>query len=189
MSRFLDITGQRFGKLQVLEFSHIDKRNAMWRCRCDCGTLTIARGTSLRYGTTKSCGCGSKEMLEMRTTHGMSGTKEYWQHYNRVRRERKAKLDFQWLIEMQLALQDLQKECVLCGSKELLHIDHVQPLSKGYSLSPGNAVMLCRSCNLIKGSKMLHELLIENQSKLVRAAEEFRLFWQKNKSSYTLSPF
>lgn len=29
----------------------------MYRCLCDCGEETIVRGTLLRNGQTKSCGC------------------------------------------------------------------------------------------------------------------------------------
>lgn len=55
---FIDIAGQRFGKLVVLE--NVPPRNcrAYWRCRCDCGQLIEIDGKSLRTGNTKTCGCG-----------------------------------------------------------------------------------------------------------------------------------
>lgn len=56
---FIDITGQRFGKLVALAPS--DKRDAsrqrLWLCRCDCGEEAIAAGAGLRYGKRVSCGC------------------------------------------------------------------------------------------------------------------------------------
>lgn len=58
MGRIKDITGQRFGKLVVLEDS--GKRqgsSVMWKCRCDCGNITYATGSTLKKGNTKSCGC------------------------------------------------------------------------------------------------------------------------------------
>lgn len=56
---FKDLTSQRFGKLVVIgESDKRDKSNCvMWKCRCDCGNEIVTRGTSLRKGTTKSCGC------------------------------------------------------------------------------------------------------------------------------------
>lgn len=56
--RFVDLTGQRFGKLTVIGFHSMDKRNhALWNCVCDCGNNFIARSYGLRNGDIKSCGC------------------------------------------------------------------------------------------------------------------------------------
>ena len=59
MFKVIDLTGQRFGKLTVLEKSTLNNghTNANWRCRCDCGNEKIARAASLRSGATRSCGC------------------------------------------------------------------------------------------------------------------------------------
>ena len=71
---FKDITGQRFGRLIVIErdynypFEHnlARKTNAYWKCKCDCGNIITVRGTNLRNGKTKSCGCLSKEKAAQR---------------------------------------------------------------------------------------------------------------------------
>ena len=70
MSAFIDIMGCRYGRLTVLEISHRNKR-AFWRCRCDCGELTIVSSLHLRTGHTTSCGC-----LKTRTIHGHSRNKK-----------------------------------------------------------------------------------------------------------------
>jgi hypothetical protein len=59
----IDITGQKFGKLTVIEKlpSRPGVKASIWRCRCDCGKETIAQGTSLRQGYKKSCGCLMKK--------------------------------------------------------------------------------------------------------------------------------
>lgn len=58
MSKLIDITGQRFGRLVVLnDAGRTDQGKAKWRCRCDCGAEIITRGSSLRNGATRSCGC------------------------------------------------------------------------------------------------------------------------------------
>lgn len=53
------LVGQRFGKLVVLvDDGTRDKRQRiMYKCQCDCGTITYAAATDLRIGTKKSCGC------------------------------------------------------------------------------------------------------------------------------------
>ena len=56
MSKRLDITGQRFGRLTALRFSHIQsEKYAMWLVRCDCGNERVVRGTSLTSGNTTQC--------------------------------------------------------------------------------------------------------------------------------------
>lgn len=60
-----DITGQRFGRLTVIQrtFDHnIKTRNAIWLCKCDCGKITSVVGTCLRSGDSRSCGCFAVEI-------------------------------------------------------------------------------------------------------------------------------
>ncbi len=53
----LDLTGQRFGRLTVLEQAENVNGRTAWRCRCDCGRGTIAKSCHLRNGHVRSCGC------------------------------------------------------------------------------------------------------------------------------------
>lgn len=60
-----DIRGETFGRLTVESFSHIpnDKgKNAVWNCKCECGTSCKVSSSPLRAGNTKSCGCWQKEL-------------------------------------------------------------------------------------------------------------------------------
>ena len=52
-----DLTGQRFGKLLVLNKSDKSNRRIYWECLCDCGKKIIVKGDHLRQGHQKSCGC------------------------------------------------------------------------------------------------------------------------------------
>ena len=58
MGKPLDLIGKRFGYLTVIEKTK-KRKNAciVWKCRCDCGNIVEVRGTSLKNGNTKSCGC------------------------------------------------------------------------------------------------------------------------------------
>ena len=56
-SRIKNIIGNRYERLVVIEFSHIYKRRAFWKCLCDCGNESIICGKKLRNKMTKSCGC------------------------------------------------------------------------------------------------------------------------------------
>ena len=63
MGKLVDLTGQRFGMLVVLEQAGISVNpdgspgTALWRCKCDCGNETVVRSANLRRGNTSSCGC------------------------------------------------------------------------------------------------------------------------------------
>jgi len=55
----IDETGSKYSRLKVIGYvgSHNPKQLAMWKCVCDCGNITYARGSELRYGGRISCGC------------------------------------------------------------------------------------------------------------------------------------
>lgn len=73
----IEMTGTVHGGLLVIGRSESWPKPASWRCLCFCGKETVANGTNLRRGFTKSCGCG-------RIKHGhasgkRSRTYESWQ--------------------------------------------------------------------------------------------------------------
>lgn len=70
----IDITGQRFGRLVVVERGPNMGKAAAFRCLCDCGRAADIRGDVLRKGKAVSCGCYRSERLR---THGRSRTKTY----------------------------------------------------------------------------------------------------------------
>jgi len=75
----LELINKNFGRLVVVSFSHVDSgKNSHWDCVCDCGKLTTVRGSHLKNGATKSCGCLRSEVVSSyQKTHGKSFTKTY----------------------------------------------------------------------------------------------------------------
>lgn len=66
MGKFRDLTGQRFGRLVVKNFSHFNTKHvAYWVCMCDCGKKRIVSRNNLTSGHTKSCGCLAQEIDSM----------------------------------------------------------------------------------------------------------------------------
>lgn len=67
MKESMDLTGQTFGRLQVLFIDHV-KRQPFWKCKCICGNTTVVRQDRLRTSnkklSTRSCGCLSRENLD-----------------------------------------------------------------------------------------------------------------------------
>lgn len=68
--KLIDLTGQRFGRLTVIEKTVPYKSNGThatrWLCQCDCGRKTAVTGGNLKRGYTKSCGCLRRELSSQR---------------------------------------------------------------------------------------------------------------------------
>lgn len=79
MSVFKNLKGQKFGKLTVVKYAGTDKqRKSLWQCKCECGNYITTRGTSLRFGSPRSCGCLQKQVVaELKTKHGFSRNRLY----------------------------------------------------------------------------------------------------------------
>jgi hypothetical protein len=59
MGKMRDLTGTKFNKLTVIEFSHKKLGVYYWKCLCDCGNpeYVIVAYNSIINASTKSCGC------------------------------------------------------------------------------------------------------------------------------------
>lgn len=75
MQRRLDLDGKQFGQLTVVSFSHVYKQKTFWKCRCNCGKLSVVYRGHLTSGHTRSCGCLVKETV---TKHGLCQRRGYF---------------------------------------------------------------------------------------------------------------
>jgi hypothetical protein len=72
----------------------------------------------------------------------------------RRRRDRKVACGEEYSLKhRQITLIAFNYKCYNCGNDDKLHIDHHRPLIRGNPLSLDNAVVLCKTCNLSKGTK------------------------------------
>ena len=82
MSKVLNLTGQRFGRLVVIKRATNSKSGkARWVCECDCGNDIVILSTNLVRGLTHSCGCLNREITSERfSTHRQSESRlhETW---------------------------------------------------------------------------------------------------------------
>lgn len=99
-----EITGQKFGRLLVLE-TLWKERPPKVKCLCDCGKVTIQRKNDIQDGHTQSCGCLNKEITskifvkDWSNYTSESGVKMIKQSYQNDNN--------QWMWEC---------ECPLCGN-------------------------------------------------------------------------
>lgn len=186
-SRVEDLTGQRFGDLVVIKRSSVKRDKTYWSCECACGRIFDTRSDGLKSGKTVSCGCHRiKIFVNRNTRHGLSYTKEYGAYTAVKRRERKKKLDGEWIPEMERFLRRLYPMCVVCNMTEkehyekyncALNVDHVHALSNGGALAPGNCTILCRRCNGIKWKKDVNDLPDYMRDRILVTADLFELLW------------
>lgn len=160
---FKDLTGQHFGYLIVLGFSHTRKGHAHWFCRCACGKEKTIPGINLRSkksNRTTSCGTGCAQRK-----HGMCNngkvTSEYKLFHLAKHRAESMKLPFT------LVLSDIKipKICpllgipIVAGSKKRTEnsptLDRLIG-DKGYT--PNNVIVVSWRANRIKNDASLDEL-------------------------------
>lgn len=80
--RIIDISGKKYGMLTVLEKAEEQTSNEIiWKCRCDCGTITYSRGSKLRKNEIWSCGCirskAERIIIDYLQQHNINYKKEY----------------------------------------------------------------------------------------------------------------
>ena len=71
MRKLIDLTGQVFGQLTVIERAPNIGKQPAWRCKCSCGNECVVQAGALKSGQ-KTCGCGQHPQK-----HGMCHTKIY----------------------------------------------------------------------------------------------------------------
>lgn len=79
MRKFEDLSGQKFGRLLVLERAENNKHgNVQFLCQCDCGSSVVIPSAHLKNGNTRSCGCFKREYVtEKNMKHGLTRTRLY----------------------------------------------------------------------------------------------------------------
>lgn len=78
MSKFIDISGKKFGRLTAISFAYRKGKDYYWLFKCDCGKDKIIRKNSVISGRVVSCGCYHNEMTGLiNKKHCMKGTRLY----------------------------------------------------------------------------------------------------------------
>lgn len=85
MGKKLNLIGERFERLLVVDVAPNRGAKTYWLCKCDCGNLKEVATDSLRKGEIKSCGCYAQDFFKEKKAHSVRGTRLYccWQGIKR----------------------------------------------------------------------------------------------------------
>lgn len=164
-----DFSGQRFGRLLVLERVGSKNNRTIWRSQCDCGNIIETSLQHIVDGHVRSCGCLRKENSRLLAQKIHSEHKEYHKEfgvscrnhlYTQYRKGAKQKgREFSLTVEQFAQLTSAK--CYYCGLSpnkifrrkgmygeyKYNGIDRVDN-TKGYSIE--NCVPCCWECNKAK---------------------------------------
>ena len=77
MGAYIDISGQKYGRLTAVREHHKLAGVGFWECRCDCGKMVVVAKNSIMSGNTASCGCLRLEVIHrIFNKHGQAGNRE-----------------------------------------------------------------------------------------------------------------
>jgi len=91
---------------------------------------------------------------------------------NRFNALRSGEISWSGSIREYIKERENPNECIYCGAKDGLSVDHLIPRSRGGPNIGDNAVQACRSCNSSKGGKGVYEWFgLERKDSLPRIVE------------------
>jgi hypothetical protein len=161
---FINLKGQRFGKLVVIA-SHASEHNrARWICKCDCGKTCIATGKTLRENKKKSCGCLYNLVFLKQSLNDFPASMFLYNQYKKLALKRNYVFELTIDEFRNLTLQN----CTYCDliPKQIISnyaipyiyngIDRVDN-NRGYTIN--NCVPCCKFCNQAKSNRTLQDFL------------------------------
>lgn len=164
----INIKGEKYGILTVLEYSHTHSKKAYWVCKCECGGTKVVRANDLRTGKTTSCGCLMKEssrrnqkimIRHNRLPHGEAAFNQLYSQYLHSAKKRNHFFN----LTKEMFKEITSSACHYCGASPSRissmkrgngtyiynGIDRVDN-NKGYEKD--NIVACCKTCNVAKNT-------------------------------------
>jgi 5-methylcytosine-specific restriction endonuclease McrA len=193
---FIDITGERFGRLVAIEIAErkitSNGTRIFWLCKCDCGNEKVVLGDSLRGGSTKSCGClhletnrknGEKYANKVRGT-GNYVFNSIYNGYKNSASHRK----IEFLLSKEQFSNFISGECHYCGAifsnsrkdpvtGESFFYNGIDRVDSSKDYTVDNCVSCCKICNNAKMTMSEKEFLEWNE----------RLFYHQHKELIPLN--
>lgn len=166
----IDLVGKKFNRLLVID-ECVDKKctEAVWNCECECGNITKVKASKLKNGSTKSCGCYTRERIKIAGTD-WARSKEGRKIISERNRKRVGTLAANWKggleeenIRLRYSVESrawrqkvyerdgfLCQNCKIKGNR--LNAHHIIPWASNPDLrfDINNGITLCKSCHIIE---------------------------------------
>lgn len=166
----LDLTGQRFDRLLVIDKygKKCKNRDIYWNCQCDCGNIITTKASRLINGMSKSCGCYRKAIIQNRQTT----IDDYEKALESKYRAYKWAADYRNIyfdLSLNDALELLSGDCFYCGIeptqkihylKNNFYYNGIDRVNNDIGYINSNCVSCCGQCNTAKFTNTLDEFII-----------------------------
>jgi hypothetical protein len=170
MAKVKDLSGQKFGRLTVLSFSHVEKSKAFSRAMCECGVECVVSNNRMQCGYVQSCGC-------LRFKPGAAERELYGKYVKRAR-ERGFPLEFNF----ESFITFVQQDCFYCGTgpsqiiesfnaHERFVYNGIDRWNNAIGYTKENTVPCCGDCNRQKLTQSGEEFL-ERCKKVASRADD-----------------
>jgi hypothetical protein len=169
-----DLIGKRFGHFTVLE-RVLDRTKSLtqWKCKCDCGTVKVMTGLTLRRSKSDppiNCGClkylGKPKNIRHKDPGAIAINHVYSQYKYAAKRRR-----LEWSLSAEEFNKLIQQNCYFCGSKpnreynpykwqakvvskrreeSVVVVNGIDRLDSAVGYNSTNCVPACTQCNYAK---------------------------------------
>jgi hypothetical protein len=158
---YIDLKGQRFSQLTVIEESKIKGHSGKkWDCACSCGEVVSVYGSDLRRGRCNYC----KKCNKIKSKQ--SPLKSLFGNYRRNANNRGYVFELSLIEFEELIIQ----ECYYCGdapnqlmhkkgTKEGLYYNGIDRKDNKMGYTRQNCVTCCKFCNLAKNRFKIEQFL------------------------------
>lgn len=184
--REYDLTGQKFGKLNVINKAYVKNKRHYWNCKCDCGNMTVVAVSKLTRGYTKSCGCllGQNHGLSNHPAYGVWIAMKYRCEHDTGRHyaSKGIKVCDEWLD-----MRNFAKWADENGFKKGLQLDRID---NDGNYDPSN----CRFISLRENSLNKNRLRVDNSTgywgvKIVKKNEKYDSYVGYKRKIYRIGSF
>lgn len=173
MNERYNLTGRKYGKLTVLNFSHKDEKNRVniWNCLCECGNTKKVWSTALnrKKRPTRSCGCDRSRWIKLngsptKLTEGEANLRSLFGNYKKAASER----DLPFELDIQTFKKLTSSNCHYCKLQPLqVHkksetygaylYNGIDRLNSNIGYYVTNCVACCKTCNYSKREMSVEE--------------------------------